>query len=104
MTGVPNYKNPAFWKYGYQTLVATAAILGALAGRTPASQIPIALSRVDSQVESNTQVATQISKSPGITSSPTKRQKRRHRSSGAYYTSGTSYLDDSWRLEYESNR
>ncbi len=103
MTGVPNYKNPAFWRYGAQTLLATAVILGAVIGRTPATQIPIALSRVESQIESNTQVATQISKSPGKTS-PTKHEKRSKSRSGAYYTSGTSFLDDSWRLEYESNR
>ncbi len=104
MTGVPNYKNPAFWKYGYQTLRATAIIAGFLIGRSSAAGIIPALQAVESQKPPNTQVATQISKSPGVTTSPTKHDKRSKFRSGAIYSSGTSYLDDSWRLEYESNR
>ncbi len=102
---VPNYKNPAFWKYGYQTLRATALIAGFLIGRSsPAGIIP-ALQAVESQKQPNTQVATQISKSPGVITSPTMHDKRsKFQRSGAYYSSGTSFLDDSWRLEYESNR
>ncbi len=100
---VPNYKNPAFWKYGYQTLRATALIAGFLIGRSsPAGIIP-ALQAVESQKQPNTQVAIQISKSPGVTTSPTKHKKRSART-GAIYSGGTSFLDDSWRLEYESNR
>ncbi len=103
MTGVPNYKDPGFYKYGYQTLRATAIIAGFLIGRSsPAGIIP-ALQAVESQKPPNTQVATQISKSSGVTTSPTKHKKRSVRT-GVIYSSGTSYLDDSWRLEYESNR
>ncbi len=44
-----------------------------------------------------------ITQSPGVTTSPTMHAKSSLKT-GAYYSSGASYLDDSWRLEYESNR
>ncbi len=103
MTGVPNYKDPGFYKYGYQTLRATAIIAGFLIGRSSPSGIIPALQAVESQQPPNTQVATHISKSPGKTS-PTKHEKSSAARTGAYYTSGTPYLSESWRLEYESNR
>ncbi len=44
-----------------------------------------------------------ITQSPGVITSPTMHAKSSSKT-GAYYSSGTSFLDDSWRLEYESNR
>ncbi len=49
-------------------------------------------------------VNTQIIQSPGVITSPIMHDKRSSFRSGAIYSSGTSFLDDSWRLEYESNR
>ncbi len=44
-----------------------------------------------------------LPQSPGVITSPIMHDKSSSKT-GAYYSSGTSYLDDSWRLEYESNR
>ncbi len=46
---------------------------------------------------------TQIIQSPGVTTTPIMHDKSSLRT-GAYYSSGTFHYDESWRLEYESNR
>lgn len=101
MTGIPNYRNPAFWKLGFQQLVAVAAIAGAIIGRAPASQIPIVLDRVGSGRNINTQTALYLENSSPLLpqTSPTKHAKV------SYGDSGHSYLlKDSWLYYYECNR
>lgn len=98
---VANYKNPAFWRRGYQTLLATAVIAGALIGRVSPTQIPVAFSRIDRNPETpqNTQIIEIESQSPSVKSTASSLDTE------SIYAGGTTLLtDDSWRLYYESNR
>lgn len=113
MMGVPNYKNPAFWKYGWQTLRATGVIATAIVTRNPiaAARIPTALMAVESQVE--TKVIPESNPSGSITRTrrstlihPTKSWKSSRYTPGvyAYHQIQSLLIPESLIEYYESNR